>query len=240
MKPTRLLLPILIACLPLASCETVNKGYHATARGYHSMTDSVTHTVGGWLGRDNVDKPRETLTPDDICPPVTIDADLRELPQYSDTSHTDPEHLVSNVRIDAATGACTFNEHSVGVALVITMKGTLGPMGRRAPGEKPSFSYPYIVAVMDQHGEVVAEQVFSTTFAYGAGDTELSQVEHVRQIIPLTDHKASEYKLAIGFEIPDLQGSAASASAPALDPAPAPSPQNSIPDLTDTTGVSHQ
>ncbi len=227
---TILLLTALLPLAACANMdETMNKGYRATADGLHSMTDTVNgwfDTSAGSYGhrrkpalkpiarQDQALGPFQPSSPPALvlvpapgdasnpCPPVSVDEGLRDTAQYSNQLHRDPAHLISSAHIESVNGACTFADDSVSVAVTIDIKGTIGPKGRRRPGDKPSFSYPYIVGVTDQAGEVVAEQVFGTTLAYDSKDSVSARTEHIRQIIPLTDHKAGEYKLAIGFQIP--------------------------------------
>ncbi|MGB4056779.1 MAG: hypothetical protein WBK77_01705 [Alphaproteobacteria bacterium] len=136
----------------------------------------------------------------DGCPQTEIVAELGTLNEFTDNAKPGSKNLVSNAHIAKVDAKCAFSSQSVTLDLKLTIDGTLGPAGHK--NAKPSFTYPYFVAVTSPIGTILAKEVFTASLAYDAGMDNQTYTETMRQIIPIPNKDAAaKYKVLIGFQL---------------------------------------
>lgn len=165
------------------------------------------------------------------CPQVQAVNDLKTLSEYADTNNMTEQNLISTVEIGDIQSACSYDEHSVTVDLQMRFDGRIGPQSRMAAGDRPSFSYPFFVAVTSSNGTILAKEIFSASMDYPPGENSKSYTEKLRQIIPIErKDRGAYYKVLVGFQLtPDqlahnrltLEQEKLAAQAAAQQPAPA-------------------
>lgn len=137
------------------------------------------------------------------CVPVTVVDDLKMLNQFSDEQAPRADNNVSSVVISAVSSRCTQNDKNVAVDLDIAFDGVLGPKAHKWNADKPSFAYPYFVAITLPDGKIVTKEVFGVTMSYGKDQNTLTQHEHAHQVIPVQGGQAQQ--IVVGFQLTESQ-----------------------------------
>jgi len=184
------------AILGLGGCESMNQ----------SMSDT-----GDWFSNHNPFKSNgeeaKTSPPaaqaSASCVPVTVVDDLKMLNQFTDEQAPRADNNVSSVVISSVSSRCTQNDKNVAVDLDVAFDGVLGPKARKWNADKPSFAYPYFVAVTLPDGKIVTKEVFGVTMSYGKDQNTLTQHEHMRQVIPVQGGQAQQ--IVVGFQLTEAQ-----------------------------------
>jgi len=220
-----------VGMLGLGACDTVNQ----------TMSDT-----GNWFSRNNpfrsdenaASKPVESGSATEVaannCMPVSVVDDLKSLSQFTNEEAPRAENNISSVAITNVSSSCTKNDKNYSVDLDITFSGTLGPKAHSWNANKPSYAYPYFVAITQPDGSIVTKEVFGVTLSYADNQTNLEQHEHMRQVIPLQSQTAQPQQIVIGFQLTEsqlaynrsLEGKQNEAAGPvAADIAPAAAPE---------------
>ena len=136
------------------------------------------------------------------CPDVRIVSDLNQVHQFSgrDTIAGDS---VSSIWMQDVTEDCTIGSKNISVEMTLAFEGTLGPKGKAHKTDKPSFAYPYFIAITNNQGNIVAKEVFAVTLTYENEETSDTKVETVRQVIPVASNDMRNYKILVGFQLND-------------------------------------
>lgn len=135
------------------------------------------------------------------CPRVDVVDELSSLHQFVD-GNNEAAGAISSVTITAIDSLCSINEQNVVVDMDIIMQARLGPRAKAAATDKPSFSYPYFIAITTPSGDISAREVFAATIAYDADEESLTHNEKMRQVIPLTgDYSPRQYEIMVGFQL---------------------------------------
>ena len=188
---------LLISVLALTSCSTVSAlkndlavGYDKVAGVFHSPPDPVK------------EEKKKLPVYDGTCPPVAVRPDLARLVDFHDTAHTSANDKVSEVNIVGVNNVCRIEKEGLLMQIDLTLSGRTGPKARIKPGDKPSFAYPYFVAVTDSQGNVVSKEIFAASLAYGTSQNELAQSETVFQAMPFPDvAQGITYNVVVGFQL---------------------------------------
>lgn len=135
------------------------------------------------------------------CPQVTILDELDSLHQFSNPARPVPENKISSITLTELKTNCTYNENTVAVELDLTFKGEIGPAARIWQTDRPSFAYPYFMAITTPNGNIVAKEVFAATVSYDKGQNDLVHRESLRQIIPLNGEFDTHHSIMLGFQL---------------------------------------
>lgn len=139
------------------------------------------------------------------CPNVRIVNDLNQVHQFTDPSNPKPNESTSSVQMQNVDSNCNMVKGSMSIDMTIAFAGKLGPKARARAGDKPSFAYPYFVAITNNQGSIVAKEVFAVTLNYDSGRNQETHTEQIRQLIPMKDNDYKNYKVLIGFQVTDQE-----------------------------------
>lgn len=148
-------------------------------------------------GRDG----RTTMIPQGNCPSVARVAELSSMYQFIHPKIPNNEELVGVAHLSRVTSTCGKTGKNLTLNLALDFGGVLGPRGRIRAGDKPSFTYPYFVAVTNSKNQILAKEIYALTLAYDADDTQLRQTETFTQMVPLDGDDPRSYRLLIGFQL---------------------------------------
>jgi hypothetical protein len=187
-----------LACLSLPACTQTWEGLKTDM---NKFGDSVQQ------GIDNMNQPRENATvlqQGTDCPPVAVDPETDSLTEFHDPANTADSQIVSRFAFSGADSNCTMGAETVMMAINLTFDGEMGPKAKRKDGDRPFFSYPYYVKVMDMSDNELAREVFAANVKYDSGQSEATVVETIKQSLPLVDGTAP-YKVEVGFALSEEQ-----------------------------------
>jgi hypothetical protein len=138
------------------------------------------------------------------CPQVILVEELRAIHQFKDANHPKPGEKVSSGYFSGAGAACQQTGNNLVVQLTLHLRGELGQTAIDKKSPRPSFSYPYFVAVTDAGGNVVAKEIFAANISYDAGQSSSATEENIREIVPLSGTGVEKgYSIMIGFQLSD-------------------------------------
>ncbi|MBI2234260.1 MAG: hypothetical protein HYU57_04590 [Micavibrio aeruginosavorus] len=140
-----------------------------------------------------------------VCPDVRIVSDLNQVHQFAEGAQMESVNLASSIRMQDVEVKCTAGTRTVTVDMTLAFAGQIGPKGRAHASDKPSFAYPYFVAITNDAGSIVAKEVFATTLTYDTVADTGTKIEQVRQIIPAISSDMRNYKVLIGFQLSDRE-----------------------------------
>lgn len=189
-----LLIPLL---LTLASCSTFEGLKNDISSGYSSFTKSVSSSVAS-LTEDRKKLP----VYDGTCPAISVRPDLTQLVDFANPEKPSDSTKVSQVEIRSVQNTCRLENGAIIMQIDLALYGETGPKARMRPGDKPSFAYPYFIAVTDEQGVVVSKEIFAASLAYGAEQKDINQTESVFQTMPVPDKNAGEhFKVIVGLQL---------------------------------------
>jgi hypothetical protein len=149
--------------------------------------------------------PAVSTTTGPNCPNVRIVSDLNQVHQFAEGTATARSNEISSVQMQAVDTKCKVAKNSMVIDMNIAFSGEVGPKGRSKSGDKPSFAYPYFVAITNNQGSIIGKEVFALTLNYTGNSNSETRTEQVRQVIPLRDKDYRNYKVMIGFQIGDQE-----------------------------------
>ncbi len=202
---TRAALLSAFALLALTSCETVEGFKRDTGKLWASLQPAPGSATA----------PGQTAPSDDgslvapvasDCPVITIMPELKTLSEFTDITKPSDKTKISEFTLVGVQSKCQQHAAAMAMHIELIFSGKIGPKGRANKSDKPTFSYPYFIAVTDAKGAVVAKEVFAANVAYKAGESESKQIESITQNLPIksTDQMA-DYKVLVGFQLDDAQ-----------------------------------
>lgn len=195
MKPAPLFL-LLPTLLILAGCSTFEGLKNDLSSGYNAIAGSV-----GDLA-DITTRKKNLPVYDGSCPPVSVRADLKRLTDFTNPEKPSGATKISYVEIRDVQNTCRLENGAIVMQLDMALYGETGPKARMKSGDKPSFAYPYFIAVTDEQGVVVSKEIFAASLAYGSDQTDTNQTESVFQTMPVPDKDAGEhYKVVVGLQL---------------------------------------
>lgn len=142
---------------------------------------------------------------DNKCPAVDIVEELSTLHQFMDMSAPSAANSISRVAMKDVQSTCTINDNNIVVDMTIRFEGTLGAAANTWDTERPSFAYPYFLAITAGQGNIVAKEVFGTTMTYDKGQTDIVREDNLRQIIPLHADITDQHEILLGFQLTDAE-----------------------------------
>lgn len=194
---------LLVFALSLPACATFD--------GLKRDTNKLWTSIGGTQSAAPVQNgtPQSSLTTaaaSSTCPPITIMPDLRTLNEFLDPAKPDDKTLISEFSIVNVESECTQYDGTMSMRIEFYFTGKLGPKARANKNDKPSFAYPYFIAVTDSSGQVLAKEIFASSVSYAAGQNELNQIESITQTLPIKSEKdILDYKVLVGFQLDEYQ-----------------------------------
>lgn len=189
------------------------------SKGYEAITNSVAQVA-------NPVKEEKKKLPvyDGSCPPVSVRSDLVHLVEFTDPAKPSDKTKISEIDIRGVQNTCRVEKGALVMQIDILLSGKTGPKARVKPSNKPSFAYPYFVAVTDSTGNVVSKEIFAASIGYGADKNELTITESIFQNMPFPDPaNGLNYNVVVGFQLTPEQleynrtSGAQNAAAPAYD-----------------------
>ena len=132
------------------------------------------------------------------CPPVALDTQLQTLTHFSAGDNALERRPVSTARLIDFDDACTLNARALIVDMRFILDGIL-----IAPSSKPQTeSYPYVLAVTDNTGRIVAERYYKAALSFQPGTLRQNAPQVLREAIPLQGRDPRNLQIAVGFAIP--------------------------------------
>lgn len=139
------------------------------------------------------------------CPAIEVLPELNVMHQFIDAKSHRAEDRLSTLKMAGFTSQCKRNESNIIVDLDIRFEGTLGPKASAWNTDRPSFAYPYFVAVATPNGNIMAKEVFGVTVSYSQGQTSIIHTEHIHQIIPAMGEMGGESQILMGFQLTEAE-----------------------------------
>lgn len=193
---------VLASALALSACSTFEGLKNDLSSGYNSLTNSVAS-----IAQPDANAERKKMPAyDGTCPPVSVRPDLKRLVEFTDEEKPTDSTKMSEVTINGVTNTCRVENGTIVMQIDIALYGQTGPKARVKPSDKPSFAYPYFIAVTDQTGNVVSKEIFAASLAYGANQKDINQTESVFQNIPVPDKEAGQnFNVIVGLQLTPQQ-----------------------------------
>ena len=187
--------------LLLTGCSTMQGLKKDVVSGY----DSVTNTFAKAF--DPEVEAKKTLPQyDGNCPPVSVRPDLAKVTDFYNPTSPSENTKISEATITGVLNTCRVENEQIIMQVDLSLSGKTGAKARVKPADKPSFAYPYFVAVTDSKGNVVSKEIFAASLSYGANQSEAMTTETVFQNMPIPDSSAGEtFQVVVGFQLSQEQ-----------------------------------
>ncbi|MBI4030139.1 MAG: hypothetical protein HY370_00525 [Proteobacteria bacterium] len=206
------------AILALSGCETMNETMADMKQSWNSINWPSFSAAGSAGETDDSLPPGEMAerinlmddgsvsTENAECPKIEVVHELSMVHQFIEEPSTAPEDRMSSIEIKNVRNKCKTNGNNVIVDLDIDFEGHLGPQARAWNTDKPSFAYPYFIAVTTPEGNINAKEIFALTVSYDKGEESITQTEHLRQLIPADGAVyGNAHALLLGFQLTDRE-----------------------------------
>lgn len=189
------------AALLLTGCSTMQGLKQDVVRGY----DSVTNTFAKAFDPE-VEAKKALPQYDGNCPPVSVRPDLAKVTDFYNPASPSENTKISEATITGVLNTCRVENGQIVMQVDLSLSGKTGAKARVKPTDKPSFAYPYFVAVTDSKGNVVSKEIFAASLSYGANQSESVTTETVFQNMPIPDTSAGEtFQVVVGFQLSQEQ-----------------------------------
>ena len=197
-------LPLLGAlCLSLTACETMGNAMSSTKNAFSSMGNKIASVEFPTLSSaDEAAATTEIIATG--CPKIETTEMLREIHLFTDPAQPSEKGRVSSFGIASIEDSCRHRNNNVIVEISINFEGNLGPAGRSSSSERPSFAYPYFIAIEGKGGQILAKEIFATTVSYNKTSETVTHSDNMRQIIPIAPNSTGDdYSIFVGFQLTD-------------------------------------
>lgn len=182
--------------LALGGCSTLEGLKTDLASGFDSVSDKVASVVD-----PDAERKKQPVY-DGSCPQASLRPDLRRLVEFYDPDKPADAGKISEVTITNISNICRIENGALVMQIDLSLDGKTGPKARVKPNDKPSFAYPYFVAVTDPQGNVLSKEIFAASIAYGPAQNELKQTESIFQNMPFPDKTIGQtYSVIVGFQL---------------------------------------
>lgn len=196
-------LPLLIALFALASCETAQGLKRDTHKLWQDLS-AMAAPASSAPADDPADSLQHPLAAD--CPPVTIMPELKTLAEFTNPAKPGAATKISEFTLVGAQSDCTRHAAALAMKIDLIFTGKLGPKAKTNKADKPSFAYPYFIAVTNREGAILAKEIFAASVAYGADQTDIKQIETITQTIPIKDDESlTDYRVMVGLQLDEAQ-----------------------------------
>lgn len=194
MKFTPLL--VFASLIALGGCSTLEGLKTDLTSGFQTVSTKVADVVD-----PDAERKKQPVY-DGSCPQVSVRPDLRRLVEFYDPDKASEASRISEVTIANVSNVCRIENGALVMQIDLSLEGKTGPKARVKPTDKPSFAYPYFVAVTDPQGNVLSKEIFAASIAYGAAQNELKQTESIFQTMPFPDKTIGQsYSVVVGFQL---------------------------------------
>lgn len=165
--------------------------------GYHSVSTSIVKAL------DPIIEAKKKLPVyDGTCPSVSVRPDLAVITDFYDPAHPSDKSRLSSAKIMDVKNICRVEDSKIIMQLDITVAGDTGPKARVKPSDKPSFAYPYFIAVTDASGTVLSKEVFAVSLSFDSKQTQAQTTETIFQNMPFPDTGNGEmFYVVTGFQL---------------------------------------
>jgi predicted small secreted protein len=199
--------PLVFTFLLLTSCQTLDGIGSDLSTAWTKSGEALSSiTARDVTNETPAEKAAVTPEGDVPCPPVKVMDELRTMIEFKDLSKPTAETETGRLTMGEVTARCDTLGGDLAVHLDIKVDGKLGPKARIKATDKPSFAFPYFVAVTGPQGGVLAKEIFAASTTYDAKQETLSQTEAITQHIPLADDGTiPAYSILIGFQLSEEQ-----------------------------------
>lgn len=190
--------------LPLFAVSLIALSGCSTFEGLKNDVTTGFDSVSNWVSPQQAVKDEKKKLPvyDGTCPSVSVRPDLKQLVEFTDEEKPSEPTRISEVEIRGVQNTCRIENGGLIMQLDIALYGETGPKARAKPTDKPSFAYPYFVAVTDEAGNVVSKEIFAASLSYGAKQNDINQTESVFQTMPFPDSAAGKsYNVIVGLQL---------------------------------------
>lgn len=201
-------IPLLaLSFLLLSSCQTLEGLGNDLDSAWNASADAFTRVTARDVTdeRDALAKKAAGPAVSITCPTVKVMEELRRSVEFQDPAKPSDKTEISRATIKNVSARCSQGD-DLAVELDITVDTALGPKARVKKTDKPHFVFPYFVAVVGPQGNVMAKEIFATSFAYENGEDTMAKTETITQYIPLGDGGTlPAYSILIGFQLSEEQ-----------------------------------
>lgn len=185
----------------LSGCSTMQGLKNDLASGY----DSVAQTFAKVLD-PTVEAKKKLPVYDGKCPSVSIRPDLAYMVDFYDPAKPSEKTKISEATMTNVQNTCRLENGRIAMQVDLSVHGKTGPKARVKPSDKPSFAYPYFIAVTDSKGSVISKDIFAVSMGYAADQNETSTNETVFQNMPVPDSSVGEFfNVVVGFQLTNEQ-----------------------------------
>lgn len=141
-----------------------------------------------------------------LCPSVEIVQDLGVLSEFQDNARPSDKNMISRVYLNQIESRCEYGPKSVALDVKLAFEAELGKSAKLRQSDRPSFSYPYFVAVVGPDDTILAKEIFAVPVSFKKNEDTHTVYEALRQIIPLRNSYEGQYfTLMAGFQLDDDQ-----------------------------------
>jgi hypothetical protein len=176
------------ACLSLSACQALDHvGSSLAALDFPDI--------------DLNNKEQVETIPQGDCPAVSRVAELSSLYQFTNPDRPSNSSEVSESHITKVSSSCAKQGNNLKLDINANFDGGLGPKARMVPGDKPTFAYPYFVAITNGQNKILSKEIFAVSFRYDATSNLQMQTETLSQIVPLGGDDPRTYRILIGFQL---------------------------------------
>ena len=187
---------VFASLLSLGGCSTLEGLKADLTSGFDSVSTKVADVID-----PDAERKKQPVY-DGSCPQVSVRPDLRHLVEFYNPDKPVDASKISEVTITNVTNVCRIENGALVMQIDLSLDGKTGPKARVKPNDKPSFAYPYFVAVTDTQGNVLSKEIFAASIAYGAAQNELKQTESIFQNMPFPDATIGKtYSVIVGFQL---------------------------------------
>lgn len=197
----------------LTACETVDSVTSKVTGIFHE-DEAVDEDVSDSEDSDAVETetaeaPPPIRTPqEDIvlskpeCPDVTIVGELSVLHQFKNPEAPAEKDRISSIKMADYDMFCEESDVGLTVTIRVDMEGRIGPKARIFENDRPSFSYPYFLAVITPDGEILSKDIYAHTVTYGRTNEEAMTTEVIERILSnKTKNAPEDHSILIGFQL---------------------------------------
>lgn len=133
------------------------------------------------------------------CPDISIIAEASRTTQWRPGAGRDLTDVISDIRLDGASGECTVQEKGDRVSVVFSVRiaAESGPANTSR-----SIAVPYFIALVDKDRKVVVRERFNSSFNFPPNLNRMGFFDEFEHEFRLTGGAlARDYAYFIGFEL---------------------------------------
>lgn len=200
------------ACLGLTACESMDGSMAGIKSGFGNIVTAGSDAIGSLTSGKNkkteqtAPAPEAILAADEGCPDITVVNDLSSLHRFIDMDNPVENSKISSIAITDVANGCRHMKNNIVVEMNIRFEGETGNRARIRDTDKPSFSYPYFVAVTSPHGTILSKEIYALNVSYEDNTDDTIVTEQIRQIIPVDDGAyGPDHTILVGFQLNDKE-----------------------------------